>query len=435
VAFLLPIKPIAVGLPEVEAFDSFFARLAAAHGLTIIQLGRLISDWTYQNTDKPIMLKHISRFGTNISGYGPLVDIYLEAVSKVTNVGNLERLTLVPIRPTASSRTFRALKAHRSWCAQCLGESKENGEIWYDRLIWRVENIHHCLKHNIGLSTSCYKCGELQKYHHRSGSLDICWKCSSYLSISDRKERIHQQPASGEQISVALITAISTGELVRARNSAFEVYIRELRAIIKSKGYLLGKFSALVPLRYVDEKFSPTLMRMIEITKSSKADIVLILNEPVLAAAKVGVQLEHKGSLVDLAKSSSFKEAKAKLEVLINLELKKETTVPVLRVGQLAKLIGVSKRTITRYSPKQMLDRQERERREVAKAGLINQHIFRKHININSDLVFSLLDDKVFKSEVPQLAEQFSLSEGVVEAILKSKLKSKKLKKILEQRC
>jgi hypothetical protein len=67
------------------------------------------------------------------------------------------QLTLLPLDHVISKA--RLIRSDRAWCVMCLAEQVQKYGVRYEKLIWSLQIVEVCSKHNIPLETNCLSCG------------------------------------------------------------------------------------------------------------------------------------------------------------------------------------------------------------------------------------------------------------------------------------
>ena len=128
---LLPLQPRGMGTGQVEAFASYFGRLAQLHICSLHQLAQFLSSWESRELGRRVTLSGSTLYetkGSGMSSYGVCVEAYVDAVEHAMRVDNLRRCTLIPIRcalspqrvaPGTQLQTFRSHQPPRGTLPPC----------------------------------------------------------------------------------------------------------------------------------------------------------------------------------------------------------------------------------------------------------------------------------------------------------------------------
>lgn len=152
------LSPIGVGTPEVESLLSYLCRLAVSHSISIAALSRQIArlvGWEFSE-------KYDAYFA-NINGIGEAAVNWSSALSALTSVERLDRLTLLPWQDVVTKSCLPASSSR--WCPECLAEDRASGKVPYFRLAWDVGVVDVCRKHKVKLVCACPDCGSTDSRH------------------------------------------------------------------------------------------------------------------------------------------------------------------------------------------------------------------------------------------------------------------------------
>lgn len=146
------LEPVGLGSPQVEGLLSYFCRLAVSHSVSVAALCRQVAKtvgWEFSE-------KHEWHAG-NIGGIGDAASNWSAALSALTSVERLDRLTLLPWRDVIAQTSLAA--THARWCPACFVEDRDNGKTPYFRLAWDVGAVNVCARHKTELAHICPDCG------------------------------------------------------------------------------------------------------------------------------------------------------------------------------------------------------------------------------------------------------------------------------------
>ncbi|HIE5945934.1 MULTISPECIES: TniQ family protein [Burkholderia cepacia complex] len=158
-SMLNPLAPIGIGTPEIESLFSYFCRLAMSHSISAAELSRKVAttmgweiagryDWS----------------GVNLSGIADVAANWSSALSALTSVERLDKLTLLTWRNVIAQQSLPASSPR--WCPQCLAEDRAAGRIPYFRLAWDINDVTACPRHMTKLVHICPDCGRTDARHN-----------------------------------------------------------------------------------------------------------------------------------------------------------------------------------------------------------------------------------------------------------------------------
>ena len=414
--FLMPIRPLGIGNIEVEALDSFFARIAFAHGITLLQMSRLLNDWAKKNTAITGDIDEFSDVGSSrcsLAGFTDWTDSIIKILSKATGDENIVRTTFMALKGAAASTAIQTVKSHRAWCNECLAEAIVEKSQFYDRLIWRASPIVRCLTHHTALITNCRKCGELQRHAHKSGQMSLCWKCSESLVFANKTASTVIDEVWGEAECISVVKAISNGELTKSKQSAFDTFIIEFRSIIKKKG-LSGPFSEVVRLQSLGAEQKPSLTRMIQISKASGVSILSILENPEQSAINAVNNIKSRRWWLKGGDFETIESAQNAVLLRIDQEMNKGESISILTTSQLSDEIGVSKKFLKKCCNEKIRELQRRWRSSNSKVRFTNLHKLKSHLKVMPSHELLPSSEAEMNSLIEKLSKEFFLPNAMV---------------------
>lgn len=169
------LEPIGLGTPEVESLLSYFCRLAVSHSVSVAALCRQVGatvGWELSD-------KHEWHAG-NIGGIGEAANNWSAALSALTSVEQLDRLTLLPWRDVIAQTGLATSRAR--WCPSCFTEDRDSGKTPYFRLAWDVGAVGVCVRHKTKLVHVCPDCGRTNARHKSAYVVPgWCAHCGAFL--------------------------------------------------------------------------------------------------------------------------------------------------------------------------------------------------------------------------------------------------------------
>ncbi|WP_172797674.1 helix-turn-helix domain-containing protein [Cytobacillus solani] len=184
-SFLYNITPEKLGTPFVESLNSYIARIAEMH---CVSVGDLFSKIIIPILNKNY-LNNIAKKGgdgfykstSSVNGIGLLAEEFVEIFSFLTSRQDIRETTLLSWSSIFTTRGLSKKKRH--WCPCCYREQLENNQIVYDQLVWSIQPYNYCLIHNIELMNICPKCNSEMFFLERKSRPGYCSKCSDWLGI------------------------------------------------------------------------------------------------------------------------------------------------------------------------------------------------------------------------------------------------------------
>jgi len=187
---LYALGPLGMGTPNVESLTSYMARLAEAHSvslrtLVIQELLPLLKRDYLSNPLGNTLSSFWKEAARALNGTGALAQEWAQTLERLTLRTDLRFLTLLPWATVLTQQ--RLLRCTRAWCPDCFMEWQAAGQSIYEPLLWTVNAVSVCLRHQQTLLEQC-------PYPDCQATLPVlasylrpgyCSKCSRWLGIAD----------------------------------------------------------------------------------------------------------------------------------------------------------------------------------------------------------------------------------------------------------
>lgn len=149
---LFPIPLLGIGTGSVESLFGYLTRLALAHR---VPLSDLIVQVIRPELGKRggghwVVPASKTKCRADILGAGPEADLWVNTLSKLTGIRDLEHGTLHWIRSCISDEGL--LSGVPKYCQVCMLESLVSGTSDHDPLLMNLEAIYACPKHHVQLN-------------------------------------------------------------------------------------------------------------------------------------------------------------------------------------------------------------------------------------------------------------------------------------------
>jgi transcriptional regulator with XRE-family HTH domain len=192
---LYALEPLGMGTPYVECLTSYLARLAEAHCVSLRTLMKqellplLGRDYLSNPLGNSLDAFWIEA-ARALNGTGILAKDWVRSLEHSTLRTDLQFLTLLPW--TAVLTQQRLLRLNRAWCPDCFIEWQTTGQPIYEPLLWNLNTVSVCLRHQRALLERCpnpdchAKLPVLASYL-RPG---YCSKCSRWLGVVEAPSNI-----------------------------------------------------------------------------------------------------------------------------------------------------------------------------------------------------------------------------------------------------
>lgn len=185
---LYALEPLGVDTPYVESLTSYLARLADAHCISLRTLVKqelsplLRRDYLSNPLGSSLDSFWIESVRA-ISGTGALAKDWARSLERLTLRTDLHLLTLLPWSAVLTQQ--RLLRLNRAWCPECFMEWQSTEQPIYEPLLWNLNTVSVCLRHQRILLEQCpypdcrAKLPVLTSYVHPG----YCSKCSRWLGV------------------------------------------------------------------------------------------------------------------------------------------------------------------------------------------------------------------------------------------------------------
>ncbi len=179
------LEPMGLNTGEVESLLSYFCRLAASHSTSTLSLSRAIAQRFEYEVEA-----EFDWFHRQLSGIGESAMTWSSALSALTSMPRLDRLTFLPWRHVIAPNGL-PLATKGQFCPQCLTDDLTNGKTPYFRLAWESKSVTVCHRHSVRLSQHCPCCGKDNVRHAAAFVIPgWCTKCGSFLGSGSHAEDV-----------------------------------------------------------------------------------------------------------------------------------------------------------------------------------------------------------------------------------------------------
>jgi len=194
---LYSLEPIGIGTPEVESLSSYLNRLAQAHCVTV---SALIAHELVPHIDTPAAAKArrapspsrgVPRglgllLAQRIYGLGRTAATWVDGLEVLTGRRDLRFLTLLTWRDVLPDR--QVFSPLLRWCPACFDAWLTTGDTLYDPLLWKLNPITICVRHQRLLRSRCRACQQrLTTFSGRSRP-GYCSRCGAWLGTAGRAD-------------------------------------------------------------------------------------------------------------------------------------------------------------------------------------------------------------------------------------------------------
>jgi hypothetical protein len=179
-----------------------------------------------------------------IAGICDAAQTWSAALSELTGVERLDRLTLLPLQGLIVAKSLMAQQAR--WCPDCLTQDLAEGRPVYLRLSWDIGANKVCHHHNIPLVAHCPVC-EHSRVRHTSHCVvpGWCCHCGAFLGTTKASSKIQTIDISSPTL------------LPKEEPAEMQSLMQRARQIAKLLAHTSDE-------RSTGDKFSPNLQKMHE---------------------------------------------------------------------------------------------------------------------------------------------------------------------------
>ena len=223
------LDPLGLGTGDCESLLSYFCRLAGSHSTSTLSLSRAIAQRFEHEVEQ-----EFDWFHRQFSGLGEAALTWSSALSALTSIPRLDRLTFLPWRDMISQNGL-PIVSKGQFCPQCLAEDQAAGHAPYFRLTWELKTVSVCPRHRVRLSQHCPCCGKDNVRH--AAALVVpgwCTKCGAFLGGQTRAA----EPEMAIE-AVELWRARQVYELVRVQQSVEQAPSRDM--LVATIEHIIGE--------------------------------------------------------------------------------------------------------------------------------------------------------------------------------------------------
>lgn len=284
---LYSLQPLGMGTPWVESLTGYVARLAEKHSTTLYYL---FSEEVAPLIEKPGTIDHrvsFASFAKAVCGLGVTAADLVEVFERLTLRRDLRVTTMLPWAGAISSKNLT--RKWRAWCPACYAESATGRVKLYDQLLWSVQCVTACVRHECRLVHECIRCGRRQlplSHRIRPG---FCGRCDGWLGGSPGGRNQVRAFGPGEPTADELRLAEAVGTMLAAApvfplraSSGFRAKLRPHvahlfagRGVPSSFSLPAGRLTVRCWLRGTQVPSLPLLLRTCRALKISPLDLLV----------------------------------------------------------------------------------------------------------------------------------------------------------------
>lgn len=210
------LEPIGVGTQNVESLSGYLSRLAVQH---LISTGDFIAKIIAPLLKKRYLTNQAVKGGeglykssNGLNGLGTLAQDFILILQELTLRKDLKVTTLLSWAHVFPTRGL--LRNQRAWCPFCYMDDYASQENIYERLIWNIQLVNFCTRHNQYLSVKCPYCNKTNPILTRKSRPGYCSVCEEWLGQT-------QKEANPSSINEKYTFATMIGEML-SQNPIYE---------------------------------------------------------------------------------------------------------------------------------------------------------------------------------------------------------------------
>lgn len=227
---LYRLEPCGIGTPYVESLTSYIARLAHMHCVSIRTLiEQEILPLHYQGISAPKKKSRVNAFwinsGFTLNGLSSFARKWVETLQALTTHDDLRFLTMLTWNEVIASP--RLLRRTKAWCPLCYEECRQTQQTIYEPLLWVINSIETCLKHQLPLLDQCQECREKLPFLAPNIWPGYCSQCGAWLGSSLMRPITELKLGDRDELKLRCWIARVVGELIAAAPSLLAVPSRK----------------------------------------------------------------------------------------------------------------------------------------------------------------------------------------------------------------
>ncbi len=321
------LRPIGVGSADIESLTSYLCRLAVSHSVSLSSLAKLIAD-TIQET----LREDFDWHERQLSGISSTAQSWASAISMLTGVGALDRLTLNTWAQVIPAKGLIAKKVQ--WCPDCFRDDIKDGHTPYYRLSWQIGAVTVCDKHHRPLISACPDCGRVnQRYKACYVVPGWCSHCGCSLAEHDAQDLGTTNEVKPEAMWIARQIGLLLERQSSQQHTPCLATVREnIRTIVAGLDHGIGaNFAKRIGVSksavhyWLSDGGLPTLNHLLQITAHAGVSLPDLLTEPLknwtppIAHPQIALDLVHMNKERESARVLDWEKIKAELMAFARL--------------------------------------------------------------------------------------------------------------------
>ena len=144
---------------------------------------------------------------------------YCNALERLTLRADIVHTSLLGWGAALRSRCL--LRERRAWCCGCYDDWRATGATIYEPLLWNLQVVTCCTRHELRLPTRCPQCAKPNRLLHPRYQPGHCSLCGCWLGASqrDRAERIARDELDWQIYAQDALGAVFSHKLSASLNA------------------------------------------------------------------------------------------------------------------------------------------------------------------------------------------------------------------------
>jgi hypothetical protein len=208
---LPPIKLKGVGTALVESVQSYANRMIWTTGIPMGHLAKRVARHAVSGARS-------GRSFSSAEAFGAAAISRIEQLEVLSGETNLRCGSFWALSEIVSYNSSVYGRYKRRWCPRCYEEWDGDS---YEPLIWRIDLLGACPRHQCRMECTCPKCGEFQGETHQQELRRICRACGASLSTGTTWRR---RPAFAQWIDEQIMQLIEYCATPREAPAPLSIY-------------------------------------------------------------------------------------------------------------------------------------------------------------------------------------------------------------------
>lgn len=281
---LPPLELRGLGTHLVESLHSYLCRLEQTTGFSLTSLGRYIGERTAGTVG-------FSSLSKRSLGFGVVSLAIVKQLEELTGNANLRCGTLWALSEVLSPQ-YRMFGVYpRRWCPRCYEEWDRNS---YEPLIWTIDALGRCPRHDCDIEHLCPKCGAKQRRNSHPDRRRFCSACGASLWEAPRARKRPPLLDWMDQQVLQMVEYCSSPRKEPLARSDYMDFVAGVRANAVRSGKMVRIMN--VALRGANRRvghhfYAPTIRTLLNLCAVQGVEMSDFLNAPREASSPLLIDL------------------------------------------------------------------------------------------------------------------------------------------------